>query len=341
MNDDVWGPSAGARAERSGWWRPNERLALALVVALGVQAVMYVVAAFLDDAKPYERLHAAFQAAQDGHQTLAQQRIDHAFDGSGRVVVQLAGYVAFVVTVLLIVWTYRCAKNASALGRVGARLTPGWTIAGWLVPVANFVLPYLAVSDLWRSSDASAERGSGWRRLHTSSLVVAWWFVYLIGSVGFLLVMAVVLVGRMTAADARADLVVAHLATALGSVLGIFVVRDVTARQAAQQAADPAPLVPDRRGIVDVPRGPDGVPLAGWYPDPGHTFDHRYWDGRAWTEFVSVKGDLATAPVAPSNWYPDPTGRNEWRFWDGYAWTEHVSRGGEPHTDPIGGSAPG
>ncbi len=39
----------------------------------------------------------------------------------------------------------------------------------------------------------------------------------------------------------------------------------------------------------------------------------------------------------PADWYPDPTGRFEHRYYDGNAWTDHVSSGGLPGTDPIDG----
>jgi hypothetical protein len=37
----------------------------------------------------------------------------------------------------------------------------------------------------------------------------------------------------------------------------------------------------------------------GWYPDPLQRFQHRYWDGTIWTEWVSTAGQLAidTEPV--------------------------------------------
>ena len=37
----------------------------------------------------------------------------------------------------------------------------------------------------------------------------------------------------------------------------------------------------------------------GWYPDPLDRFEHRYWDGTIWTEWVSTDGQLAidTEPV--------------------------------------------
>jgi uncharacterized protein YxjI len=37
----------------------------------------------------------------------------------------------------------------------------------------------------------------------------------------------------------------------------------------------------------------------------------------------------------PANWYPDPTRRYEHRYWDGTAWTDHVSTNGITASDPI------
>jgi hypothetical protein len=73
----------------------------------------------------------------------------------------------------------------------------------------------------------------------------------------------------------------------------------------------------------------------GWYPDPGGHYDHRYWDGTSWTEYVSRAGQPTTAPVTPPDWYPDPTGRFDWRYWAGQEWTEHVSRDGKLFRDAL------
>ncbi len=42
----------------------------------------------------------------------------------------------------------------------------------------------------------------------------------------------------------------------------------------------------------------------------------------------------APPPVSPPVWSADPFGRYEHRYWDGQAWTEHVSRAGIVTTDP-------
>ena len=41
-----------------------------------------------------------------------------------------------------------------------------------------------------------------------------------------------------------------------------------------------------------------------------------------------------------AGWYPDPTGRFEHRYWDGSAWTDYAARGGVQSQDPVAGSRP-
>lgn len=37
----------------------------------------------------------------------------------------------------------------------------------------------------------------------------------------------------------------------------------------------------------------------------------------------------------PAGWHPDPTGRHQHRYWDGRSWTEHVASNGATSTDPM------
>lgn len=37
--------------------------------------------------------------------------------------------------------------------------------------------------------------------------------------------------------------------------------------------------------------------LAGWYPDPHQEWEHRYWDGATWTEYVANAGYRAVDPI--------------------------------------------
>jgi Domain of unknown function (DUF4328)/Protein of unknown function (DUF2510) len=330
-------PGAVARASEE-WWRPTATLARALEWLLGTMAVVNLVLIGTVSARPWVRIHQAFDAISNHHDKRAQLLLDHAFDGSARLFDQLVTLVSLAVLVLLVVWTYRSATNAQALGRNGARLGPLWAIFGWFIPLASFVLPYIVIQDLWRSSDADAPRGEGWRSLPGSTLVRSWWALQVVTLFAAIVVPGMAVIGEWGTSPTETWLRASHVVGALASVLAILVVRGITARQAAQQAADPAPTSrPAPRYAVATATTLDG---PGWYADPGGHFDHRYWDGASWTEHVSTAGRPSTAPVTPPDWYPDPTGRFHWRYWTGHAWTEHVSRDGQLFLDPPAGDPP-
>src|SRR5262249_60373252 len=70
---------------------------------------------------------------------------------------------------------YRAAKNNEALGRMNPRLGPGWAIGGWLIPIANLVIPFIIMDDVWRGADPSIPRGDpSWRRSSTLAAIWAW-----------------------------------------------------------------------------------------------------------------------------------------------------------------------
>jgi hypothetical protein len=56
-------------------------------------------------------------------------------------------------------------------------------------------------------------------------------------------------------------------------------------------------------------------------------------------EVVSCAGERGAA-VSEAGWQRDPTGRFELRYWNGTAWTEHVSSRGEQSTDQPGDVPP-
>jgi Domain of unknown function (DUF4328)/Protein of unknown function (DUF2510) len=324
---DEWAPQATLQPS-SDWWRPTRGLTTALVVALMVQAACSIGLAVVDDGTAWVRLH---DALRNGFDQADSQRLSHALDGI-QPWNSVFGWASVVVLVLAIVWTYRSTANARAAGRVGARWTPGWTIAGWLVPVLNLVVPYQAWSDLWRSSEPDSAPGDGWRRRPASSLVIGWWFFQLGGQLVLSAVIVAATLGDLDATDARPVLVVGHLALAAGALLAVVVTRGISERQSARQEQDPAPT---QRPLAHAPAAPTTADGPGWYPDPSRRFDHRYWDGSTWTEHVSRGGVAGTAPVVPADWYPDPTGRFHWRYWTGREWTEHVSRDQELFIDPL------
>jgi hypothetical protein len=63
----------------------------------------------------------------------------------------LAGQIA--TGVCTIIWQWRLVKNTQLMGRPGATWGPAWAIAGWLIPFANLVIPYLQLRELWKAAD--------------------------------------------------------------------------------------------------------------------------------------------------------------------------------------------
>ena len=261
---DEWATRAVATPS-ADWWRPTRTLTTWLTAVLAVQAISQLANVFaVDNADVYVRWHDAFDALLDGRNETAR-RIFRDNPGQSSGWTTLAGAVAIAVLVLRILWAWRSAHNARALGRTGARLAPGWAIGAWFIPIANFVLVYILFSDLWRSSDPESERGDGWRRLPGSPLVRLWIVGYVGGFVLFFSAIGLAVGGVTGVSTTRTLLVIGGVVGAAGTVLSIFVVRDITARQEVLQARDPAPL---ERPIARQYAAPTAVDGPGWYADP-------------------------------------------------------------------------
>jgi hypothetical protein len=102
-----------------------------------------------------------------------------------QVVLYLAAGVAFLA------WFHRVHKNLTALGGRELKYTPGWAVAGFLVPFLNLVRPLQVMREVWHGSDPSGlERDTGSsgpslrNQLATPALVGWWWALFLIS--GFL-----------------------------------------------------------------------------------------------------------------------------------------------------------
>jgi hypothetical protein len=86
-----------------------------------------------------------------------------------------------------------------------------------------------------------------------------------------------------------------------------------------------------------------------WLIDPLQRHEHRYWNGRRWTDQVAsggvqttdpygAKGVPLRAPVGTealqASWLADPSGRYAHRFWNAKRWTDQVATAGVVATDP-------
>ena len=169
-------------------------------------------------------------------------------NGLAAAMIILSGIVAIAIFVLLVIWLYWAAKNNEALGRQNPRLGPGWAIGGWFIPLANFVIPFIVMDDVWRGSDASIARvDPNWRRSSTLGAIWAWLVTAVIFTVPSFI--------ASSTGDVRADepdkvrrddifRIIGAVGAILAAVLAMIVTRRIAARQEeclrAQQATAPA-----------------------------------------------------------------------------------------------------
>jgi hypothetical protein len=252
------------------YWRSTHGLrnALTWLFAADALAALFVMSARLNRIAVIDDFRSFSATAQDGRDA------DQLVSSAGSVYVLL-----FIATAaVLIVWQWRSAKNNELLGKIRPRFQTGWSIGGWFVPFANLVIPVRAFQDLWQGSEPDTNGYHDWRGLRRSGLVSLWWTAYLVGNAVSFTVTHNGTLNEVRAADERAA--VGFAITAAAAVLAIFVIRSITARQ---ETAHEMRLV--------------RTASAGWYVDPTGRFDHRYWNGSAWTLHASRAGESVIDPL--------------------------------------------
>ncbi len=98
-----------------------------------------------------------------------------------QLLLDLFDLVSLTVEICLFIWLYRSMDTAALLG-YPATFRPYWGVLSWLIPFANFVLPYFCIQDCFRPG---IHRGAPWKGL--------FWAAYLIQGIAALPTVAVAL----------------------------------------------------------------------------------------------------------------------------------------------------
>lgn len=142
--------------------------------------------------------------------------------------------------ITFIVWFFKSARLSAVLAPGRQRMSPGWAIGGWFVPIAYLVLPRLVAGDIWRAAQPLAQAPV---RKPRTLLVTFWWITFALSQLTFALTylpLAMLVqhsneIGDDTSAVVSAGwFVVAFVVGALriaAAVLGILMVRRLTSRQ--------------------------------------------------------------------------------------------------------------
>lgn len=115
---------------------------------------------------------------------------------------QIIGRLQFALhwftVVLFGCWIVRANRNVRALGAGGLRITPGWAVGYFFIPIINLWRPYQAMKDLWQASHTPVSWGSSpvervntvrapagqnpplWACTPASLLLPTWWGLWLL-----------------------------------------------------------------------------------------------------------------------------------------------------------------
>lgn len=89
--------------------------------------------------------------------------------------------------IAFLVWLCRAKANAQALGAADMMVSPGWAVGWYFVPLANLVMPFTTMRELWQAS----ARPRDWQVAPGSPVIPVWWACWIgagiSGSASFLL----------------------------------------------------------------------------------------------------------------------------------------------------------
>lgn len=74
-----------------------------------------------------------------------------------------------------IVWFHRCRFNAGVFQPNANRMSQGWSIGAWFIPVGNLWLPKKVANDIWRAAPPSGEQPA---RPPARTVLNLWWTLW-------------------------------------------------------------------------------------------------------------------------------------------------------------------
>ncbi len=230
-------------------YRPNKGRALAVTVSLLVYVgvtVLSIAAVGLGGYLPA----AEVLPAEAGDEALTLSDLVMGL----MALLTLAVYVTTVV--LFCMWVHRAYKNLPALGNPPKYLnySPRWAVGSFFIPLANLILPYIIIKEIWDRSDPRVRTETDLIFTPTggSPLLLGWWIVWVVSNV--LSNISYRLSSENAPPDTQAMLtnlsVFSDCFNIVAAVLAVLVVRAVTARQEERS-----------RHVIYAPQGPPPPPV--------------------------------------------------------------------------------
>lgn len=100
---------------------------------------------------------------------------------AGVIIYSLSAALLWITTaVLFLTWFRRCHTNLPALGATRLRMTHGWSVGWFFVPLANLWMPYRAAREIWRGSLPGHIYSGEDPRGQTPVLLQFWWVFWVL-----------------------------------------------------------------------------------------------------------------------------------------------------------------
>ena len=154
-------------------------------------------------------------------------------DGLMRLTTYLRIGTYILVGISVMVWTYRAHVNARSQGVFGLTSEPGIYAFSYIIPFANFVLPFQGMKELWAHCFAV----TGTRKSGTPALLGCWWAAWLLSLILGVYVNKVLKAKDIPGLIYATQVILVFLACSLaaGILLWVIVSR-ISAHQAERQA---------------------------------------------------------------------------------------------------------
>jgi len=101
-------------------------------------------------------------------------------------IISIFEVIAYITSIFaFLFWFYRVYKNLVLAEVADLKYSPGWAIGGFFIPVANLVIPYRVMAEVWKGSHVLSEGSpkDGWKEMKLSSRVDLWWALFIITNI--------------------------------------------------------------------------------------------------------------------------------------------------------------
>ncbi|MGE3800694.1 MAG: DUF4328 domain-containing protein [Candidatus Kapaibacterium sp.] len=95
--------------------------------------------------------------------------------------------IFLIAAITFLIWFYRARRNVDILEVEGVQYSPEATVGWWVVPLANFVVPFRVAREIWVASNPATyepEKPTLWLKDDEVGPVKRWWMFWLIFAIG-------------------------------------------------------------------------------------------------------------------------------------------------------------